>query len=105
MWRTNEHGRLFVPGKPLSKDLRLLIIGNIIKNGGDPETGVFPGKFVEVARPLGVTSAVVSKIWKRYRQDKTITPKPNTGGNPSHLSKGDLQYIEFFKTSTSIYYI
>jgi hypothetical protein len=46
MWRANEHGRLFMPGKPLSEDLRLLIVGNIISNGGDPETGVFPGKLL-----------------------------------------------------------
>ena len=97
MWRSNEHGRLFAPGKPLSNDIRLLIIGNIINNGGNPETGFFPGKFVDIARPLGVSSAVVSKIWKRYWQDKTISPKPNTGGNPSHLSEGDLHYIEFLK--------
>ena len=97
MWRANEYGRLFAPGKPLSQELRLLIIGNIIKNGCDPETGVFPGKFVDIARPLSVSSAVVSKIWKRYWQDKTFTSKPNTGGNPSHLSEGDLQYIEFLK--------
>ena len=97
MWRANEHGRLFEPGKSLSKDTRLLIIGNIIKNGGNPETGVFPGRFIDIARPLGVSSAVVSKIWKRYWQDKTVDPKPNTGGNPSHLSDGDLHYIEFLK--------
>ena len=95
MWRSNEHGRLFAPGKPLSNDIRLLIIGNIINNGGNPETGFFPGKFVDVARPLGVSSAVVSKIWKRYWQDKTISPKPNTGRNLSHLYEGDLHYIEF----------
>ena len=54
-----EHGWLFEPGKSLSKDIRLLIIGNIIKNGGNPETGVFLGKFIDIARPLGVSSAVV----------------------------------------------
>ena len=97
MWRANEHGRLFEPGKSLSKDTRLLIIGNIIKNGGNPETGVFPGRFIDIARPLGVSSAVVSKIWKRYWQDKTVDPKPNTGVNLSHLSDGDLHYIEFLK--------
>ena len=29
--------------------------------------------------------------------DRCISPKKNTGGNPSHLSQGDLQYIEFLK--------
>jgi hypothetical protein len=34
------------------KTIWLLTIGNIISNGCDPETGVFPGKFVEVDVPL-----------------------------------------------------
>ena len=75
----------------------MLIIGNIISNGGNLETGVFPGKFIDIARPLGVSSAVVSKMWKRYSQDKTISTEPKTGGKPSHLSDGDLYYIEFLK--------
>ena len=39
--------------KTFIRRLRLLTIGNIISNGCDPETGVFPGKFVEVDVPLG----------------------------------------------------
>jgi hypothetical protein len=31
----------------------LLTKGNIISNGCDPGTGVFPGKFIEVDIPLG----------------------------------------------------
>jgi transposase len=46
---------------------------------------------------VGVSSAVVSNIWKRFCQDGTISPKKNRGGNPSHLSQGDLQYDKFFK--------
>ena len=30
MWRVNEHGLLFAQGKPLSRDLRLLIFNKII---------------------------------------------------------------------------
>ena len=97
MWRVNEHGRLFEQGKPLSRDLRLLIINKIINDGGNQATGIFPGKYIDIARSLGVSSAVVSNIWKRYCQDGSISPKKNTGGNPSHLSQGDLPYIEFLK--------
>jgi hypothetical protein len=67
--------------KTFIRRLRLLIIGNIISNGCDPETGVFPWKLVEVTRPLGISSAVVSKIWKSYCQDKIVSPKPNTDNN------------------------
>ena len=97
MWRVNEHGRLFAQGKPLSQDIRSLIINKIILNGGDHHTGNFPGKYTDIAHCLGVSSAVVSKIWKRYCQDGTISPKKNRGGNPSSLSQGDLQYVEFLK--------
>ena len=57
----------------MSKDLRLLIVGNIISNGRGPETGVVPGEFVKVARPLGISSAVVSKIWKSLLSQMRIT--------------------------------
>ena len=81
----------------ISKDLRSLIINKIILNGGDPLTGVFPGTYSGVANTLGVSSVTVSNIWKCYCQDGTISPRKNGGGNPSHLSEGDLQYIEFLK--------
>ena len=97
MWRVNENGRLYAQGKSLSKDLRSLIINKIILNGGDPLTGVFPGTYTGVANTSWVSSVTVSNIWKRYCQDGTISPRKNGGGNPSHLSEGDLQYIEFLK--------
>lgn len=97
MWRVNEHGRLFAQGKPLSHDLRLLIINKIINDGGNQATGIFPGKYTDIARSLGLSSTVVSNFWKRYCQEGSISPKKNTGGNPSHLSQGDLQYVEFLK--------
>ena len=58
MWRGNTHGRLYLPGKPLSKDLRLIL------EGGDLAAGVFYGKFSKIARSLNVSSAVVSRVWK-----------------------------------------
>ena len=96
-WRVNDFGGVYAPGKPLSNDLRLLVISKIIGAGGDPESGNFPGKFVNIARSLGITSAAVSQIWKRYCTEGSIDPLPHSGGKPSHLSEGDLQYIEFLK--------
>ena len=74
MWHQNTHGRLYVPGKPLSKDLRTLIVNKTILDCGDPATGVFAGRFTDIARPLNVSSAVVSI-----------------------LSEGDLHFIEHLK--------
>ena len=97
MWRENTHGRLYLPGKPLSKDLRLLIINKIILEGVDLAAGVFYGKFTNIARSLNVSSAVVSRVWKRFCTEGTASPKKNNGGHPSHLSQGDLQLIEHLK--------
>lgn len=71
-----------MPGRLLSEDLSLVIVGYIT---GDPETGIFPEKCADVAQPFKISSAVVSKIWKRYCQDKVVLPKPNTGGKSRHL--------------------
>jgi hypothetical protein len=49
-----------MPGKPLSEDLRLLIVGNIISNGGDPETGVFPGKLLWWAKAIVTVQSSLS---------------------------------------------
>jgi hypothetical protein len=46
--------------------LRLLTIGNIISNGCDPETGVFPGIFVEVDVPLGYRQPLYRKFGNVY---------------------------------------
>ena len=97
MWRQNTHGRLYAPGKPLSKDLRTLIINKIILDGGDPATGVFAGRFTDIARPLNVSSAVVSNVWKRFWTEGTTSPKKHAGGHPRHLSEGDLHFIEHLK--------
>ena len=97
MWRQNTHGRLYVPGKPLSKDLRTLIVNKIILDGGDPTTGVFAGRFTDIARPLNVSSAVVSNVWKRFCAEGTTSPKKHAGGHPRHLSEGDLHFIEHLK--------
>lgn len=99
MWRQNKHGRLYVSGKPLSNDLRSLIVNKVILEGGDPATGVFTGRFTDVARSVNVSSAVVSNIWKKFCAEGKISPKKKSGGHPSHLSDGDLQLIEFLKKS------
>lgn len=97
MWRQNTHGRLYEPGKPLSKDLRTLIVNKIILDGGDPATGVFAGRFTDIARPLNVSSAVVSNVWKRFCTEGSTSPKKHAGGHPRHLSEGDLHFIEHLK--------
>ena len=97
VWRENTHGRLYLPGKPLSKYLRLLIINKIILEGVDLAAGVFYGKFTNIARSLNVSSAVVSRVWKRFCTEGIASPKKSNGEHPSHLPQGDLQLIEHLK--------
>lgn len=66
MLTVSKSGRSYIPGKPLSSDLRHLIIDKIVEGGGDPLTMMFPGRFVDIANELNVSSATVSKIWKNY---------------------------------------
>ena len=93
---------LHAHGKPLSIDLRMLIVNKIILDGGDPATGVFAGRFTDIAHPLDVSSAVVSNVWKRFCTEGTRSPKKHVAGHPRHLCEGDyltrkilMQFISF----------
>ena len=63
MLTVSKSGLSYIPGKPLSSDLRHIIIDKIIDGGGDPLTIVrFPGRFMDTANELNVSSATVSKF-------------------------------------------
>lgn len=97
MWKISSKGRSYNPGKALSSDIRIGIIDKIIQRGGNSITGVFPGHFTDIASEFNVSSAVVSKIWKRYCDNNTFSPKKHSGGGNSSLSDGDLQLLEVLK--------
>ena len=48
MLTISKSGRSYIPGKPLSSDLRHIIIDKIIDGGGNPLTMIFPGRFVNL---------------------------------------------------------
>ena len=48
MLTVSKSGRFYIPGKPLSSDLRHIIIDKIIEGGGDPLAMIFPGRFVNL---------------------------------------------------------
>ena len=52
---------------------------------------------MDIANELNVSSATVSKIWKNYCETGSLSPLKHRGGNPSHLSIGDLELIEVLK--------
>ena len=97
MERLNLKGRTFSKGRALSRDLRTLIVDEIVRNGGDIYTGYFPGKFLDVANAFKVSRNTVINLWQRLHTEHTTEPRRNGGGNNSHLTQGDLQFIESVK--------
>ena len=93
MLTLSKSGRSYIPEKPLSSDLRHLIIDKIVEVGGDTLTMIFPCRFVDIGNGLNVSSATVSKIWKNHCKTGSLSPFKHRGGNPSHLSNGDLELI------------
>ena len=81
MLTVSKSGRSYIPGKPLSSDLRHIIIDKIIDAGGNPLTMIFPGRFVylvsvehasvlgrEPLLPFSSPEPVVS--WSRGRETR-----------------------------------
>ena len=48
MLTISKSSRSYIPGKPLSSDLRHIIIDKIIDGEGNPLTMIFPGRFVNL---------------------------------------------------------
>ena len=97
MEKINSKGRTFVNGCALSQDLRKLIVDEIVRNGGDINSGYFPGKFSDVANALKVSRTTVKNIWQRLHMELTNEPRQHGGGKNSNLTQGDLQLIETVK--------
>jgi len=60
-------------------------------------TGYFPDKFSDVANAFKVSRNTVINLWQRLHTEHTTEPRRNGGGNNSHLTQGDLQFIESVK--------
>ena len=94
MERLNSKGGTFTKGCALSRDQRTSIVGEIVRNGGDIYTSCFPGNVSDVANAFKVSRNTVINLW---HTEHTIEPRRNGGGNNSHLTQGDLQFIETVK--------
>lgn len=99
MERVSKKGRTFINGRALDKDLRTLIIDDIISRGGCSETGYFPGEMKCVADKNKISNSTVKKLWVAFCEDKTVDARPHKGGNPSKLSPEDLEFIEVLLTA------
>ena len=97
--QVNSKGRTFIKGCALSHDLQTLTVDEIVRNGGNINTGYFPGKFSDVANTFKVSGNTVKKKngQQRLHTERTIEPRRHGGGNTSNLTQGDLQFIETVK--------
>ena len=91
--------RPYRPGKALSEELRSNIIDRIIESDGIQATGYFPGRYVEMANELRLSSMVVSEYWKQFCETGSLKPRKHDGGNPSNFWYGDL-YSQFVQSAT-----
>jgi hypothetical protein len=51
MEKVNKFGRIYKTGVSLSEEMRMMIISNIINQGGDRTTGFFPSNYSNVLSP------------------------------------------------------
>lgn len=58
----NSKGRTFSKGCAISRDLRALIIYEIVRNDGDRNTDFFLGKFSDVANAFKVRKTVITEL-------------------------------------------
>ena len=79
MEKINSKGKTFVNGCALSQDLRKLIVDEIVRNGGDINTGYFPGKFSNVANAFKVSRTTMKNIWQRLHMERTNKPRQHGG--------------------------
>jgi hypothetical protein len=61
---------------------------------GSIEKPVNINKYTDIAHSVGVNRLVAAKIWKKIFSVHSFPSEKHSGGNPSHLSYGDLCLIE-----------
>ena len=83
----NLHGRIYEPGKPLSKQFRNEIV-NMYNRG-------FSKK--QISRDLEVTPLTVRKIIRHFQSYGTVSAFFRGGSDPRKVTEGVLQCIETWK--------
>ena len=86
MWKVNKKGRSYSRGKALSLNARVNIVDEICAKGGDKNTGIFPGKFIDIANEFKVSTSTVSKIWRQYCVSNELVPRHEGGTDEVYLT-------------------
>jgi len=69
----NAYGRTFHRGKSIEKDMRSLIIDDILSGVGGVSTEYYPGSFRAIGSRYKVSSVTVSNVWKTFVKREKIS--------------------------------
>ena len=84
----NAYGRTFHRGKSIGKDMRSLIIDDILSGGGDVSTEYYPGSFRGIGSKYKVSGVTVSNVWKTFCQTGENFPRHTAArGQPKRLEE------------------
>ena len=95
MAHMTKTGRVYERGRTLNNDLRRNIIQDIVENGGDFVTVIFPKLLWKIEK----NTTRLKKIWKEFCESGTTKFQGQAGGS-KHLQPDDIELIRFLKTST-----
>ena len=92
----NAYGRTFHRGKSFEKDMRSLIIDDILSGGGDVSTEYNPGSFrAAIASKYKVSGVTVSNEWKTFCQTGENLPQHTAArGQPKRLEEPELDLVQ-----------
>ena len=72
--KVNKSGRIYRTGIALDQDMRSLIIGRILQEGGDRVTGYIPRSFRYFSDELKLSVNTTTKIWRKFCEELSINP-------------------------------
>lgn len=98
-FKINKFGRSYISGKPLSDDLRILILDTIQREGGDRTTGYCPVSYAKIAERFSVSQQTIAKIWRTFCQKNTFAAESCGGLRTRKLTDNDLELIETLKSA------
>lgn len=95
--KVNKSGRIYRTGIALDQDMRSLIIGRILQEGGDRVTGYIPRSFRYFSDELKLSVNTTTKIWRKFCEELSINPWAKGGTKWSKLTGDDSELIEILE--------
>ncbi|XP_028519062.1 uncharacterized protein LOC114576507 [Exaiptasia diaphana] len=93
--KMNSFGRTFSQGKPLSKDLKSVLIDDILSEE-DVSTEHFGRSFRAIGVKYKVTAGMVSKVWRNFCRNGKLSPS-KCFGQPNKLEDPELDLVQLLK--------